>query len=98
MSGSPWVLEYLYCYQMITQSHPKDDKRFLEKNKFYCLWQVHLAKNLPQAMHQIHEHYGSPWVYMSSHCHQKMITQQNLKGPMSEVTKESSFFSQFMPA
>ena len=31
LSGSLWVLKYLYCHQMITQTHPKGDKRVSEK-------------------------------------------------------------------
>ena len=30
-------------------------------------------------IHQIHQHHGSPWVYICFHCHQ-MITQQQPKG------------------
>ena len=33
LHGSPWVLKYLYCHQMITQTHPREDKRVLEKVK-----------------------------------------------------------------
>ena len=29
--GSPWVLKYLYCHQMITQTHSRGDRRGLEK-------------------------------------------------------------------
>ena len=29
--GSPWVLKYLYCHQMITQTHPKGDGTVSEK-------------------------------------------------------------------
>ena len=26
MRGSPWVLEYLYCHQMTTQTYPKGNR------------------------------------------------------------------------
>ena len=50
-------------------------------------------------IHQIYPHHGFPWVFSHTHCHQ-MITQQRPKGPegLSEVTHESRFLSQPMPA
>ena len=34
LRGSPWVLKYPYCHQMITQIHPRGDKRVSEKFGF----------------------------------------------------------------
>ena len=51
LRGSPWVLKYPYCHQIITQTHPRGNRRVSEKVKFYCLRQVHLAENLPRAKH-----------------------------------------------
>ena len=31
----PWVLKYLYCHQLINQTHPRGNRRVLEKVKFY---------------------------------------------------------------
>ena len=33
LPGSLWVLEYPYCHQMTTQTHPRGNKRILEKIK-----------------------------------------------------------------
>ena len=43
--------------------------------------------------------HGSPWLYMSSHCHQ-MITQRQPNGPQGllRVTLKSRISSQPMPA
>ena len=30
LRGSPWVLKYPYCHQMITQTHPRGNGRALE--------------------------------------------------------------------
>ena len=32
--GSPWVLEYTYCHQMITENHPRGTRKVPEKVKF----------------------------------------------------------------
>ena len=34
LRGSEWVLEYPYCHQMITQTHPGGDRRIPGKVKF----------------------------------------------------------------
>ena len=47
----PCVLKYLCCNQMITQTLPTGNRRASEKIEFYCLRQVHIAKNLLQATH-----------------------------------------------
>ena len=46
-------------------------------------------------IHHIHEHHGSPWVYVYFYCYQ-MIAQRRPKGAyaLSEVTQELRFFSQ----
>ena len=31
LHGSPWVLKYPYCHQMITQTHPRGNRRVSEK-------------------------------------------------------------------
>ena len=31
LRGPPLVLKYPYCHQMITQTHPRGNKRVLEK-------------------------------------------------------------------
>ena len=33
LHGSPWALKYLYCHQMITQTHPRGNRRVSEKSK-----------------------------------------------------------------
>ena len=44
LCGSPWVFNYLYCPQMITQTHPRGNRRGSENAE---LW-----KNLlPSAMY-----------------------------------------------
>ena len=44
-------------------------------------------------IHQIHQHRGSPWLYMYSHGYQ-IITQRQLKGPQGllEVTQKNCHF------
>ena len=32
--GSPWVLKYPYCHQMITQTQPRADRQVSEKLEF----------------------------------------------------------------
>ena len=34
LRGSPWVLKYPYCHQMITQTHPRGDGQVSEKIEF----------------------------------------------------------------
>ena len=34
LHGSPWVLKYPYCHQMITQTHPRGERRVSEKGNF----------------------------------------------------------------
>ena len=70
---SPWAAKYPFCQQMTTQTHPRGDKVVSEKIDFYCLWQVHLTENLPQAMnlqmatfgttYHAHPYHGCPWLY-----------------------------------
>ena len=31
LHGSPWALKYPYCHQMITQTHPRGNRRVSEK-------------------------------------------------------------------
>ena len=31
LHGSPWVLKYPHCHQMITQTHPRGNKKVSEK-------------------------------------------------------------------
>ena len=33
LRGSPWALKYLYCHQMITQTHPRGKRTVLEHVK-----------------------------------------------------------------
>ena len=37
-----WVLEYPYCHQMISQTHPKGDKIVEGKNRIFANFQVPL--------------------------------------------------------
>ena len=32
LRGSPWVLKYPYCHQMITQTHPRGNRRGFGKS------------------------------------------------------------------
>ena len=34
LHGSRWVFKYLYCHQMITQTHPRGNRRVSEKGEF----------------------------------------------------------------
>ena len=34
LADTTWVLKYPYCQQMVTQTHPRGDKRFLERDEF----------------------------------------------------------------
>ena len=34
LRGSPWVLKYPYCHEIITQTHPRGDTSVLEKGEF----------------------------------------------------------------
>ena len=37
LQGSPWVLEYPYCPQRMTPTHPTGDKRLSKKSNFNIL-------------------------------------------------------------
>ena len=34
LRGSPWVLKYPYCHHIITQNHPRGDRRVSDKGNF----------------------------------------------------------------
>ena len=34
LGGSQWVLKYPYCHSIITQTHPRGDRRVSEKGEF----------------------------------------------------------------
>ena len=41
LCGSPWVLNYPCCYQMITQNHSRGDRRVSEKVDFSKYFKCH---------------------------------------------------------
>ena len=99
LCGSPWVLKYPYCHQMITQTHPRAKEGFPKMSnfrKFSC------ATKLP-TQQQLRPFWGgmardtwayqplraSPWVFKYPHGHQ-MITQTQ-PGLMEGFQKKPSF-------
>ena len=45
------VLKYSYSHQMITSTHPRGNKRVLEKSKFYCLRRPPHRESTPSNAH-----------------------------------------------
>ena len=46
LRGSPWVLKYPYCHHMITQTHPRGNRRASKESK--CEFFSNVTKRLTQ--------------------------------------------------
>ena len=80
LRGSPWVLKYPYCHQIITQTHPRGNRRVSEKVEFLEILQVSLNSlhngnfgtfggAMARAIWAWQPLRGSPWVLKYPYCH-----------------------------
>ena len=103
----PMVLEYPYCHVMITQTHPRGNRRVLKKSNFRK-FQVPLNSEKKKAaisgLSSAHGPgymgakwplHGSPWVLKCPYCHQ-MITQMHPRGE-KQVFRKNQIFENCQP-